>query len=393
MVAAAVAVVAVTACSHPPAASPSSPSSTGSTSPPTGGPPVIAIAPSGPPTRAGVPVRVTVTGFPAERVELRVDRRDGPPLGTDSSEPYDFTVPREYLGAGSHTLVAEARGPGGARHDVAELTMPASLPGCHTVTYTPPTAPNPYLANLCVPASPRDVGIVLVHGGGGTRGSRAGEDAWSRRYLEAGYVTLSIDYFLFDDTTPAPVYPEPERDVKSAIQYLRRNASNVGIDPDRIVVQGSSAGARLSAEMLVSPDDPYFDGPERWPGVSDRVDGLIAFYGPYDGAQAEARRYYGGGRRSPDPAVQDRRARANSVANAADASGPALLFQGDQDERVPVGQMTAFADALRAGGQDVEAHVVAGGGHGYDNPRSGLTPLGEQSARQALAWLAAHFPS
>src|SRR5437867_5012507 len=48
--------------------------------------------------------------------------------------------------------------------------------------------------------------------------------------------TFAIDYAL---TVPiAPTYPKPQTDVKAAVQYLRGRAGALGIDPDRIVVQG-----------------------------------------------------------------------------------------------------------------------------------------------------------
>ncbi|MEJ7582857.1 MAG: hypothetical protein WKF43_01985 [Acidimicrobiales bacterium] len=78
-------------------------------------------------------------------------------------------------------------------------------------------------------------------------------------------------------------------------------------------------------------DDPYFAGPQLWSGTPDHVNGLIGFYGPYDGTQARFDQYYGGPRNSPDPAVRDRWTRADSVANAGRASGPTVLFNGDAD--------------------------------------------------------------
>ena len=265
---------------------------------------------------------------------------------------------------------------------------------CSTVTFTPPGT-TARLGRLCEPHPLlHDTAIMLVHGGGGVSGDRFGMQAWSQRYGVAGYPTLSIDYFLFDNTTPPPVYPIPERDVKAGVQYLRRHAAQIGVDPERIVVHGASAGARLSAEMLVTPEDPYFFGAQMWPGTPDHVNGLVGFYGPYNGAQQDFTRYYGGPPNDPDPAVRDRWARANSVARAGDATGPSILFNGDADDRVPVAWMTEFEAALDAGGQTASSHVVAGAGHGFDHPgsASGLSPQGEAAAKKILYWLDKKFP-
>ena len=146
--------------------------------------------------------------------------------------------------------------------------------------------------------------------------------------------------------------------------------------------------------MLVTPEDPYFFGAQMWPGTPDHVNGLVGFYGPYNGAQQDFTRYYGGPPNDPDPAVRDRWARANSVARAGDATGPSILFNGDADDRVPVAWMTEFEAALDAGGQTASSHVVAGAGHGFDHPgsASGLSPQGEAAAKKILYWLDKKFP-
>jgi acetyl esterase/lipase len=261
-----------------------------------------------------------------------------------------------------------------------------------TVVYSPPGAPA-RRGDLLVPDEHESTAIVLIHGGRGTRGSRRNVRAWADEYAQAGYLTFSIDYLLFKDTTPSPVFPDPERDVKAAVQYLRQHADELGIDPDRIVVQGFSAGARLGAEAYTSAGDPYFAGEGLYDdGTSDVVNGFIGFYGPYDGKQAEAEQYYGGPPDSDDPEVQERYARSDSVAHAADAEGPALLFQGDADQLVPVTQASAFADALDAAGKDATLVVVPGAEHGFDREGRQLTPEGEQALADILDWLAENFP-
>ncbi len=261
-----------------------------------------------------------------------------------------------------------------------------------TVVYSPPGAPK-RKGELVVPADHRSAAIILVHGGAGTRGSRRNLRAWADAYAEAGYVTFSIDYFLFKDTTPSPVFPIPERDVKAAVQYLRQHAGELGIDPDQIVVQGFSAGARLGAVGYTSGGDPFFAGEGVYDdGTSDAVNGFIGFYGPYDGRQAEAEQYFGGPPGSDDPAVQERYARADSVAHAGDADGPALLFHGDADQVVPLEQATAFGDALTAAGQDATVTVVPGAGHGFDREGRQLTPEGEAAFAAILDWLTQNFP-
>lgn len=271
------------------------------------------------------------------------------------------------------------------------ITTPDTDDDRDTVVYSPPDAPK-RRGDLLVPAEHNSSAILLIHGGQGTKGSRKNVRPWADAYADAGYVTFSIDYFLFKDSTPPPVFPDPERDVKAAVQYLRDHADELGIDPDRIVVQGFSAGARLGAEAYTSGGDPYFAGEGLYGDISDVVNGFIGFYGPYNGNQSASEQYYGGPRDSDDPDVQARYARADSIAHAADAGGPALLFQGDADQLVPVTQASEFADALNAAGKDATLVVLPGADHGFDRAGRQLTPEGEAALADALEWLAQRFP-
>jgi acetyl esterase/lipase len=284
---------------------------------------------------------------------------------------------------------------GGEGDDGAGTTKAEAKPGtlgaagARTVVVTPPGA-RVVRGDLRVPVLHHRMAILLVHGGGGFLGDRGELRAWQQLYANHNYLTLSADYLKFTDDTPAPVYPQPESDVKAAVQFLRSHAHELSIDPDKIVVHGFSAGARIGAQLLVGPDDPALAGPTRWPTPTDRIAGLIGFYGYYSGFQFQPDRYYGGRANSGDPTVRARWKSANSDARAAEATGPALLMHGTVDP-MPVSQSTDFADALRAAGNDVDLAVVEGANHGFDIKDGELTPEGKLAAARVLGWLERHF--
>lgn len=266
---------------------------------------------------------------------------------------------------------------------------------CQTIDYLPKTT-NEEPADLCIPNAHNDVAIVLVHGGGGVQGSRKDMNAWAERLGKEGYITLSIDYLLFQPgQTREPIYPKPERQVKASIQYLRRNASSLGINPNHIVLLGTSAGARLAGLVFVTPDNSFFSGPEKWPQVSDRANGFIGFYGSYTGAlYRNAEQYYGGSRNSSDPSIRQRLATSSAIDQAANAPGPALLLHGDADRTSPPQQSRRFYEALKSAGKDATLIIMPGANHSFDRTRERvrrLTPQGEQAARSAINWLKQHF--
>ena len=168
---------------------------------------------------------------------------------------------------------------------------------------------------LCRPKeNQRDVAVMVIHGGSGISGSYEGMRRWANRYIAEGYVTFLPSYHLFNVGGESPVFPHPEQNIKAAVQYLRGTGNALGIDKDRIVVQGQSAGARVGAVAYTTPDDLLFTGPELYPDIADTVNGFIGFYHPYDGTMQYADQYFGGVRvqhrhQGADPPRQGRLAR------------------------------------------------------------------------------------
>lgn len=305
-------------------------------------------------------------------------------------------------GACSYTTGAEESADQGPatlpdRPDTEEPSSSATIPvdggalgrgECRVVTYTPPTAAQARDGDLCRPSSgDGDVGVILLHGGGGTSGDRTAVSAWADQYLDAGFVTFAVDYTLFTPGVESPVFPLPEQNVKAAVQYLRGSANETGVDPDSIVVQGFSAGARLGAVAHTTSGDDLFAGQELWPGIPDHVDAFVGFYSTYDGTMNYDPQYYGGQRDDPDPEVRRSWTRADSIVNGHDATGPVALFTGDADWIELVGQQEALARAVREAGQEAYTSVAAGAEHGYDTAGGALTPQGLIDATFLVSWI------
>lgn len=275
-----------------------------------------------------------------------------------------------------------------------KLADPGVGPGqCKVIVYTPPTAKEPMPGELCRPKdNQRDVAIIVVHGGSGISGSYQGMRRWANRYLVEGYVTFLPEYHLFNPGGETPVFPHPEQNILAAVQFLRGTGTALGIRKDRIVVQGQSAGARVGAVAFTSADDNWFAGPELYPSISDEANGFIGFYHPYDGTMQYADQYFGGPEGSRDPAVQKRLEKADSLARAGNAAGPALFITGSKDWDVITLQQNAFAQVLHQRQIAAMSIVVNGGGHGFDEGGSRLSKLGEESAVDTLKWLNDNFP-
>jgi acetyl esterase/lipase len=261
-----------------------------------------------------------------------------------------------------------------AAHRLEEAAIDAG--SCGSVVYTP-SASTSYEGDLCLPATrTSEVVVILVHGGGGTGGVRSDLRSWQDAFSNLGYVTLSIDYRLNDPSSDSQVWPEPEQNLKAAVQFVRLLEPTLGTD--QVTVQGHSAGARLGSVAYTTPDDPAFAGSALWDGVSDRIDGFIGFYGYYDGYQFEYDSYYG---TAGSPGA------ASAIDNATQASGEAMLITGDDDSLVDPAETRSFADALTRTGHDARVVELSGRNHGFDLRDGSLTDDGWAMVDLIDAWL------
>lgn len=255
-------------------------------------------------------------------------------------------------------------------------TTKPTKPSRRTVVFTPADAPKRKATVVTPRTDHLDTLLVLVHGGNGSNGTRNQLREWQDFYAANGVPSIAIDYFLWKPSTPPPVFPQPERDVTAAVQWATEHAGELGIDPDRIVVQGFSTGAALGAQALLSD--------------TSAPAGFVGIEGVYDGEQRNPQQYYGGPPGSADPDVRARYEQANSIARAADANGPSFLFAAADGPAALREQAQSFDDALADVGSQLV--LVPGPGGDFESGDKALTPSGEAVAQQVLTWLTENFP-
>ena len=198
---------------------------------------------------------------------------------------------------------------------------------------------------------------------------------------EAGYVVASIEYRL----APTVLFPEPLKDVKSAIRFLRANAKTFGIDPNRIAIMGNSAGGYLAAFSGVTNDMKEYDEGENL-NQSSNVSAVIDLYGPSDVtkigvgfSKEEENLHYsasspesiwvnglaGNNKTAAGILVNEERAKkANPLNFITQKTPPFLVMVGDKDIRVSPNQSEILHDALIEKGIDSTFYIIKGAGHG-----------------------------
>jgi acetyl esterase/lipase len=220
--------------------------------------------------------------------------------------------------------------------------------------------------DLYLPRRPREPMPValLFHGGGWVSGSKDEIALDVLPYLEMGFAVANVDYRLARvATAPAAV-----QDSRCALRWVVRHAKQYGLDPERVILVGSSAGAHLALMAALAPASAGFDG--LCPGDEPlKVAAVINFFGIIDVGELlgpkDARDFAVGWIGSPpDPAALARRVSPITYVAKGTPAPPIFTAHGDADPVVPFAQARRLHAALDEAGVPNRLFPLHGGKHG-----------------------------
>lgn len=176
--------------------------------------------------------------------------------------------------------------------------------------------------------------IVVVHGGGFRSGDKATSPFRQQcnDFAMRGFIAISINYRLRPSNQPLVRQNaiDAAHDMKAAVRWLRRNAAQLKLDPNRIGCTGSSAGAITCLEAAYVPGE----GSSGNPGYSSAVHAVVDLWGfLWDLNQLE----------KGEPPVQ--------------------IIHGTNDRTVPYSRALELQKRATAVGVPVELHPIQNGGH------------------------------
>ena len=210
--------------------------------------------------------------------------------------------------------------------------------------------------------------VVYLHGGGWRQGARdmvsPAFRAWRpgllARVASAGFAVVCPDYRLSGEAR----FPAQLDDVHRVLDWVTDSGGRLGIDPDRVLLWGDSAGGHLAALAALRG------------GVRPVIRGVVAWYPVTDllGIQVDAEAIGGEAHNTADARetallgglisdLPELAADASPVSHVAAATAPFLLAHGTADLGVPFAQSVRLRDGLLAAGAEVTLHAVEGADH------------------------------
>jgi len=91
--------------------------------------------------------------------------------------------------------------------------------------------------------------ILLVHGGGFSRGDLGNFRSAATHFAGLGYIVVNMTYPL----EPKASWPTGSQSVAAAVRWIKENAADIKGNPDNIFVVGQSAGGAHVAEFVFRP--------------------------------------------------------------------------------------------------------------------------------------------
>ncbi len=243
-----------------------------------------------------------------------------------------------------------------------KVETPLTLPGAQTFIYSE-LPPEPMRLHVFKPkdwsAADRRPAWIHFFGGGFLNGTPLQSAGYGRNAAKLGLVGIAVDYRVKNrHGTDASACVA---DARAALHWVQTHAAELGIDPARVIVSGSSAGGHLALWTAIT-HSPWGSDPGKAP--SHKPAALILLSAASDTSEVtgqRANRFAGRGAEL-------------SPAQHLDAKmPPTLLFHGDADPTVPYKYSVALLENLRATGNDSELVTLPNGAHNLNTPEQRAT--------------------
>jgi acetyl esterase/lipase len=239
--------------------------------------------------------------------------------------------------------------------------------------------------DVFTPAKPNGAAVISVASGGWFSRPEMIQPAFYVPFLKRGYTVFAVVH----GSQPKFTVPEIVEDMHRAVRFIRFNAKEYGIDPERIGIMGASAGGHLSLMQGTAGGDGDPKAKDPIDHASSRVQAVCAFFPPTDflnygraGNELIDRDFQPPFTAAVDYQEFDRsKARyfpvtdkdklreitkkVSPIYHVTKTSAPTLLIHGDEDKLVPMQQSEVMLAKLKEAGVAANLVIKKGSGHGW----------------------------
>jgi acetyl esterase len=201
--------------------------------------------------------------------------------------------------------------------------------------------------------------FVSFFGGGWVSGSPDHSIGWAKWAADNGLVGVAPDYRTRGRFNGTP--EDCVSDARAAVRWVEDHAEELGIDPQKIISHGGSAGGHVAAWTAIPADGPGKDDP-----APKFLPAALVLLNPVtdtkDGGYGGTKRFGKDGKRALACSVPDQMPKQMP---------PTIVFHATADKTVPYANSVAFKDKMIANGNRCELVTFEGLGHSYNSSKFG----------------------
>ena len=195
--------------------------------------------------------------------------------------------------------------------------------------------------------------IVFFFGGGWMGGNPKQFYQQAKSFAALGFVAMSAEYRVIGKHKTTPF--ECVQDGKSAVRWIRQHAAELGVDPDRIVAAGGSAGGHVAACIGV------IQGHEE-EGENTNISAMPNAMILYNPVVDTTEKGYG-----MNEVGEQRKTEISPCHNVRKGIPPTLVFHGTADRIVPFENVERFTQLMKDAGNRCILVPFEKKGHGFFN--------------------------
>ncbi len=203
--------------------------------------------------------------------------------------------------------------------------------------------------------------FIFFHQGAHVRGSKESSVLKLLPYLEMGWAVVNVAYRL----GPVAHAPAAVEDCLCAARWVIEHAEDYGLDPNRLVATGASAGSHLALTTAMIPSSAGLD--LQCPGEPIKLAAVVNWYGITDvlerlegpHSKPGTVQWFGS-----NPSRQDLATFISPLTYVREDVPPVITIHGDSDPRIPHSQAVRLHEGLDRVGVPNELVTIPGGGHG-----------------------------
>ena len=245
------------------------------------------------------------------------------------------------------------------RSSPGAINLPGGITFLQDITYKNLTGYRPLKLDLYLPENTTEPHplVLWVHGGGFRMGDPRNDwtyGDWRLVLAELathGYVVAGITYRFSGEA----VYPAQLEDAQDALAFLHKNAALWGIDTEKTVAWGLSAGGSLVSLLATECDG------------NDCVQGVVNWFGPTDFTEkpddTPVKLLFGC---TDKPCSQESLKSGSAVKHIRSGLPPFVFMHGAEDPLVPAEQSIVMDKQLKQLGVESTLLLYPGLSHGFE---------------------------